>query len=225
MPKLRGDKNKGQEIILNANNVPIHGTLAVPENSEGIVIFAHGSGSGRFSPRNRYVAGMLQKAHIATLLIDLLSPEEEKADDITGEYRFNIDFLAARLLTITHYIEQDPVLKHLKIGYFGASTGSAGALVAAAQHPEPIEAIVSRGGRPDLAGESLMGVKSPVLLLVGGEDYQVVDLNKQALEKLTNVKNKELVIIPGATHLFEEPGKLEEAASYAKEWFKKYLTK
>lgn len=221
-----------QEVQINAEGVIIKGNLVVPQSARGIVIFAHGSGSGRFSPRNKLVAAVLNKSNVATLLIDLLTEEEEQEDEITREHRFNIDLLASRLIYATHFIQSEDwpleistqkITKKLKVGYFGASTGAAAALVAAAQLPERIEAIVSRGGRPDLAGEALGRVKAPTLLLVGGEDYQVIDLNKEALEKLTQVKNKELVIIPGVTHLFEEPGALEDVASYAVEWFKKYL--
>lgn len=217
------DKSLDQEVQINAEGVLINGNLNVPQKARGIVIFAHGSGSGRFSPRNKFVAEQLNASEIATLLIDLLSKEEERVDEVTREYRFNIDLLASRLVYATHFVNQNLQTQQLKVGYFGASTGAAAALVAAAQLPERTEAVVSRGGRPDLAGEALGRVTAPVLLLVGGEDDQVIDLNKQALEKLTNVKNKELVIIPGATHLFEEPGKLEDVANYAVEWFKKYL--
>lgn len=220
------------EVQISAEGVIIKGNLVVPQSARGIVIFAHGSGSGRFSPRNKLVADVLNKSNVATLLIDLLTEEEEQEDEVTREHRFNIDLLASRLVYATHFIQSEDwpleistqkITKKLKVGYFGASTGAAAALVAAAQLPERIEAVVSRGGRPDLAGEALGRVKAPTLLLVGGEDYQVIDLNKKALEKLTQVKNKELVIIPGATHLFEEPGALEDVASYAVEWFKKYL--
>lgn len=212
-----------EEIQINTEGLIINGTLVVPKRARGIVIFAHGSGSGRFSPRNKFVAEQLSQSDIATLLIDLLTEEEERVDEVSGEYRFNIDLLASRLVYATHFINQNPQTKLLKVGFFGASTGAAAALVAAAQLPERIEAVVSRGGRPDLAGEALGRVKAPILLLVGGEDHQVIELNKQALEKLDLVKNKELVIIPGATHLFEEPGALEDVADFATEWFKKYL--
>ncbi|KKR81349.1 MAG: hypothetical protein UU73_C0003G0088 [Candidatus Daviesbacteria bacterium GW2011_GWA1_41_61] len=218
-----GEQDLKQEIQINADGIIINGSLTLPQKARGIVVFAHGSGSSRFSPRNKFVASKLNKTDIATLLIDLLTEEEERVDEETREYRFNIDLLASRLVYATHFVNQSVSPKGLKVGYFGASTGAAAALVAAAQLPEGTSAIVSRGGRPDLAGEALGRVKAPVLLLVGGEDYQVIDLNKQTLKKLTQVKNKELVIIPGATHLFEEPGKLEDVASYAASWFKKYL--
>lgn len=217
------NKELNQEIDINAEGVIIKGNLAVPKKAQGIVIFAHGSGSGRFSPRNKFVASELNKANIATLLVDLLTEEEEKEDEITREHRFNIDLLASRLVYATHFVNLNPTTKSLRVGYFGASTGAAAAIVAAAQLPERIAAIVSRGGRPDLAGEALGRVKAPIMLLVGGADYEVIELSNQALSKLTRVKNKELVIIPGATHLFEEPGALEDVASYAVEWLKKYL--
>ena len=210
-------------VKINVDGISINGNLVIPWKARRIVIFAHGSGSGRFSPRNRFVADELNKSDIATLLIDLLTEEEEREDEVTMEYRFNIDLLASRLVYATHFVNQDSRTKGLHVGYFGASTGAAAALVAAAQLPDIIEAIVSRGGRPDLAGEALNRVKAPTLLLVGGEDLQVIDLNRQALDKLTEAQNRELVIITGATHLFEEPGKLEEVASHAVEWFKKYL--
>lgn len=221
-------KDKGTEKIskivrIPADFVTIEGILEVPAGARGIIIFAHGSGSGRFSPRNRFVASELNKSDIATLLIDLLTKEEEREDEVTGGYRFNIDLLGARVIDATHWLAENPTTKNMRVGYFGASTGAAAAIVAAAQLNGLVQALVSRGGRPDLAGEALGRVKAPVLLLVGGEDTSVIDLNKQALEKLTNTKNKELVIIPGATHLFEEPGKLEDVASHAVEWFKKYL--
>lgn len=219
-----------QEVQINAEGVIINGNLVVPEKSCGIVIFAHGSGSDRFSPRNKFVAEELNKSDIATLLVDLLTEEEEREDEESREYRFNIDLLASRLVYATHFVQSadwrlPPIdLKEgLTIGYFGASTGAAAAIVAAAQLEDRIKAIVSRGGRPDLAGEALERVTAPTLLLVGGEDTQVIDLNKQSLKKLVSVRNKELVIIPGATHLFEESGKLEDVASHAVDWFKKYL--
>lgn len=221
------DEDKGEniekDVQINAESVIINGNLNVPKKARGIVIFAHGSGSGRFSPRNKLVADVLNKSDIATLLIDLLTEEEEQEDETTREHRFNIDLLASRLVYSTHFVNQNSQTKDLKVGYFGASTGAAAAIVAGAQLSERVEAVVSRGGRPDLAGEALTKVKASVLLLVGGEDYQVIDLNKDALQKLTNVKNKELVIIPGATHLFKEPGTLELVADHATEWFKKYL--
>jgi dienelactone hydrolase len=218
-----GEKSLSQEVQIETEGKFIKGNLNVPEEAHGLVIFAHGSGSGRFSPRNRYVAEVLNRANMATLLIDLLTEDEEKEDEITGQYRFNIDLLAGRLVSSTRFTSENQFTRNLKVGYFGASTGTAAALVAAAQLPEKIEAVVSRGGRPDLAGEDLSKVETAVLFLVGGEDYPVIDLNKKALEKLTKAKDKKLVIVPGATHLFEEEGKLEEVAGHAAAWFDRYL--
>ena len=207
----------------NAKNI-IEGNLTIPNNSidvKGTVIFAHGSGSSRHSPRNQYVAQVLNNAGIATLLIDLLTKEEEKIDDITREHRFNIRLLARRLLISTDWISQDPKLQNLNIGYFGASTGAAAALVAASERTNAISAIVSRGGRPDLAGKEVLNhVQSPTLLIVGENDKQVIQLNKQALVQLSKIeKKKKLVIVPRATHLFEEAGTLEEVARLASGWF------
>jgi len=203
----------------------IEGNLTVPNTIDisvkGIVIFAHGSGSSRHSPRNKYVAKVLNDAGIATLLIDLLTSKEEAVDDITREHRFNIQLLAKRLLAATDWISQNDKFKALKIGYFGASTGAAAALVAAAERTSLVYAIVSRGGRPDLArSEILNRIESPTLLIVGEKDKQVIDLNESALKQLTKIeKKKKIVIIPKATHLFEEPGTLEEVAKVASGWF------
>lgn len=212
-----------EDVEIDAEEIKIKGNLAVPKKARGIVIFAHGSGSSRFSPRNRFVAEYLQKAGFATLLIDLLTEEEESVDEITGEFRFNINLLASRLMYAAHFVRGDERIKNLPVGYFGASTGAGAAIVAAAQLPGRIEAIVSRGGRPDLAEEALRRVDAATLLIVGGEDPQVIELNEWALARLSKAKNKEMVIIPGATHLFEEPGTLEEVADYAKRWFAEYL--
>ena len=203
----------------------IEGNLTVPNTIDisvkGIVIFAHGSGSSRHSPRNKYVAKVLNDAGIATLLIDLLTSKEEAVDDITREHRFNIQLLAKRLLAATDWISQNDKFKALKIGYFGASTGAAAAIVAAAERTNLVYAIVSRGGRPDLArSEILNRIESPTLLIVGEKDKQVIDLNESALKQLTKIeKKKKIVIIPKATHLFEEPGTLEEVAKVASGWF------
>ena len=205
-----------------AGTVTLEGNLVIPEGAKGIVLFAHGSGSSRHSPRNRYVAQVLQKAGLATLLFDLLTIKEEEVDMFTLEHRFNIDLLAQRLVGATDWILQNPATKNLRIGYFGASTGASAALVAAAERPDVVGAVVSRGGRPDLAGDALLNVKAPTLLIVGGEDYPVIDMNKEALEKLR--AEKKLVLVPGATHLFEEPGTLEEVARLATEWFKHHLS-
>jgi putative phosphoribosyl transferase len=203
----------------------IEGNLTVPNSLDidvkGIVIFAHGSGSSRHSPRNKYVAKVLNDAGIATFLIDLLTSKEEAVDDITREHRFNIQLLAKRLLAATDWVSQNDKFKALKIGYFGASTGAAAALVAAAERTRLVYAIVSRGGRPDLApSEILNRIESPTLLIVGEKDKQVIELNESALKQLSKIeKKKKIVIIPKATHLFEEPGTLEEVAKVASGWF------
>jgi len=212
-----------QEVEITIDDkVSIKSSLNVFERAKGIVLFAHGSGSGRFSQRNRYVAGVLEQAGIASLLIDLLTEEEETVDLVTRELRFDIDLLATRVVGATKWLLADSALSKLKIGYFGASTGAAAALVATAELGEDIAAVVSRGGRPDLAGEALANVKAPTLLIVGGNDFVVIDLNKRAMEQLAG--EKELVIVPGAGHLFEEPGALEQVAQHAANWFNQYLT-
>lgn len=195
--------------------------LVVPRDSGGLVIFAHGSGSSRLSPRNRHVARFLNEAGFATLLLDLLTQEEEDVDEYNREYRFDVELLAERLMGVVRWAQKDARLSHLGIGFFGASTGSAAALVAAARWPDPIAAIVSRGGRPDLAGDALPDVKAPTLLIVGAEDESVLELNRHAVESMRCVKK--LQIIPGATHLFEEPGALEEVSGLAMGWFEKHL--
>lgn len=206
-----------KEVSIVADSVVLPGTLALPENAPGIVIFAHGSGSSRFSPRNRYVAEVLQKAGIGTLLFDLLTREE----DLVYENRFNIELITERLVQATEWLDRQPEAQGLAFGYFGASTGAAAALKAAACLGPRLKAVVSRGGRPDLAMEVLDRVECPTLLIVGGLDEPVLSLNRRALEKLKGVKHLE--IIPGATHLFEEPGALEQVAETAASWFKKHL--
>jgi putative phosphoribosyl transferase len=203
-------------------SVQLQGDLVIPPGAQAIVLFAHGSGSSRHSARNRYVAQVLQQAALATLLFDLLTPEEEAVDARTGHLRFNIPFLAERLLAATDWVRRLKETHTFDIGYFGASTGAAAALAAAAERPADVGAIVSRGGRPDLAGSALRRVVAPTLLIVGGEDYPVIELNHQALD-LLGATEKQLIIIPGATHLFEEPGTLEEVARLASEWFARYL--
>ncbi len=209
-------------VSIKAGQITLEGNISVPEGSESIVLFAHGSGSSRLSQRNRFVAEELNKKGVATLLFDLLTPEEENVDLQTAHLRFDIQLLARRLVETTDWVLKNPDLASLKIGYFGASTGGGAALVAASERPRVVKAVVSRGGRPDLAGKSLADVKCPTLLIVGGYDEPVIELNKQALALLKS--EKKLVIIPGATHLFEERGKLEEVARYACDWFLKYLT-
>jgi putative phosphoribosyl transferase len=208
-------------VKITAGEVFLHGNLLIPEQARGLVAFAHGSGSGRHSPRNQYVAGLLRKAKLATLLFDLLTLDEEAEDLITGKPRFDIGMLARRLVATTDWLQSNEQTRHFRLGYFGASTGAAAALVAAAERPEIVGAVVSRGGRPDLAGPALVRVKAPTLLIVGGNDFPVIDMNREALAKLRT--EKELVIVPGATHLFEEPGTLEQAARLASDWFVKHL--
>jgi pimeloyl-ACP methyl ester carboxylesterase len=202
--------------------VILEGNLGIPEGALGVVLFAHGSGSGRHSPRNRFVARQLRAAGLATLLIDLLTEDEEAVDQYTAHLRFDIGLLADRLVGATDWVAKDPRTAGLSVGYFGASTGAGAALVAAAQRPERVGAVVSRGGRPDLAGDALPLVRAPTLLIVGGDDEPVIGLNKEALAQL-GTPVKQLVIVPGASHLFEEPGKLEEVARLAADWFTRHL--
>ena len=208
-------------VRIPVGSVVVEGNLVVPSDATGIVIFAHGSGSSRFSTRNKYVAKFLNAQKIGTLLFDLLTYEEDQADIETAEYRFNIDLLAERLIGATEWLKKDPLTKNLCFGYFGASTGAAAALIGAAKLPNDIEAVVSRGGRPDLAANYLPRVAAPTLLLVGGLDREVIELNKMAMEQMS--AEKKLIIVPGATHLFEEPGKLEEVAKLSSDWFIRYL--
>ena len=204
-------------VRIPAGKAILEGNLVMPDGAKGLVLFAHGSGSGRFSPRNQYVAKLLNKAGIATLLIDLLTKEEEAVDMRTSEFRFDIDLLSERLIAATEWIKNNPSTKNLALGYFGASTGAAAALRAAAEFPEDVKAVVSRGGRPDLSMEYLSKVRASTLLLVGGRDTAVLELNKQAMKNL--LSEKKLEIVPGASHLFEEPGKLEEVARLSIDWF------
>ena len=208
-------------VHVTAGSITLEGDLAVPENAYGVVLFAHGSGSSRHSPRNRYVAGELQRRGLATLLIDLLTTEEEQVDMRTAHLRFDIGLLANRLMVATDWLGRNAQTGPLKLGLFGASTGAAAALVATTERPERVAAVVSRGGRPDLAGAALSHVGAPTLLIVGGDDVPVIGLNRQAYAKL-NVE-KRLEIVPGASHLFEEPGTLEEVARCAGDWFEQYL--
>ncbi len=200
----------------------IYGTLVIPEEAWGAVIFAHGSGSSRHSPRNVFVARTLHHVGLATLLVDLLTPAEERVDQFTAQHRFDIGLLTDRLLASTSWIQKNCGRYDFEYGYFGASTGAAAALKAAARR-EDIGAVVSRGGRPDLAGPELARVKAATLLIVGGLDHPVIELNQAALEKLRRATHKELTIVPGATHLFEEKGALTEVANLAAEWFVRYL--
>ena len=205
------------ELRISAGSVSLDGALTVPDQMSSVVLFAHGSGSSRHSPRNQFVARELNQAGLATLLFDLLTPEEEAEDMDTARYRFNIDLLAERLVYATRWILEQKQTSHLPIGYFGASTGGGAALVAAAERPRDVNAVVSRGGRPDLAGDLLSRVQAPTLLIVGGRDEVVIELNQQAQRKMScEVK---LEIVPGATHLFEEPGALDRVAKLASNWF------
>jgi dienelactone hydrolase len=206
-----------------AGTVTLEGDLTLPEGSLGVVLFAHGSGSSRHSPRNRRVAGLLNEARLATLLVDLLTADEEIADRRTGHLRFDIGLLAERLVEAADWLGRQPGTRDLALGCFGASTGAAAALVAAAARPHAVCAVVSRGGRPDLAGPSLPLVRAPTLLIVGGDDTPVLELNRKAYERLHG--EKRLVVIPGATHLFEEPGALDQVARDAREWFEQHLVR
>ncbi|HXG59509.1 MAG TPA: dienelactone hydrolase family protein [Thermoanaerobaculia bacterium] len=210
-----------QEVHVPAAGVTLAGNLAVPPSARGVVLFAHGSGSSRHSRRNRYVARVLQEAGLATLLIDLLTPAEERIDDVTRNLRFDIRMLADRLIGATEWLAGEDSTRDLRVGYFGASTGAGAALVAASRIPERTSAVVSRGGRPDLAGAALPLVKAPTLLIVGGNDHGVIELNEQAYRQLRC--ERQLEIVPGATHLFEEPGALEKVAELARDWFLRYL--
>lgn len=213
--------DKEHPIIIPIKDIHIDGLLYIPKNARGLVIFVHGSGSSRFSVRNQHVAKVLNEAKLATLLFDLLTPEEDAIDSRTSELRFNIELLATRLIDVTNWCVKNLVTNNFVIGYFGASTGGGAAIVAAAKESSIVKAVVSRGGRPDLAGKSLSLIDAPTLLIVGGDDAPVIELNQSALLKMNCIK--ELKIIPGATHLFEEPGTLDKVAFLAKEWFVKYL--
>jgi dienelactone hydrolase len=208
-------------VHVRIDSVALDGNLLVPSSATGIVLFAHGSGSSRFSSRNRYVASTLRQGNLGTLLIDLLTPLEEARDNVTAKLRFDIGMLADRLAGTVEWLRARPELLEKKIGLFGASTGGGAALVAAAAKPKLIHAVVSRGGRPDLAGAALPRVEAPTLLIVGGDDTQVITMNRQAYDQLRC--ERRLEIVPGATHLFEEPGTLERVAELARDWFTRHL--
>jgi len=208
-------------ITIKAEGVNLEGLLTFPQSAKGLVVFVHGSGSSRFSSRNQYVATIMNQAGLATLLFDLLTPEENQIDDITREYRFDIELLSQRTIATIDWLKEHPELKNLSIGLFGASTGAAAALNAAEQRHNEVKCVVSRGGRPDLAMPSLPNVLAPTLLIVGSLDTEVLHLNKLAKQAMQ--AKCDILIIDGATHLFEEPGTLQEAASTAKEWFMEYL--
>ncbi len=216
-PELQLDET----ISIPSGRVKLEGELKIPKGATGIVLFAHGSGSSRHSPRNQYVARVIREAGVGTLLFDLLTKEEEAIDAYTGELRFNIDFLSHRLVDATNWVTSQAATQHLRIGYFGASTGAAAALIAAVELSNIVAGVVSRGGRPDLAGNALGRVKAPTLLIVGGNDDVVIQLNEEAYARLRG--EKELKIVPGATHLFEEPGTLEQAARLASDWCRRKL--
>jgi putative phosphoribosyl transferase len=217
MPALT-DRDAGL-IHVDAAGVPLEGNLIIPSGATGVVLFAHGSGSSRFSSRNRHVALVLRDGGLGTLLIDLLTPQEELVDTRTAHLRFDISMLADRLVGTTEWLAREH--PNLKVGLFGASTGGGAALVAAARVPDRIHAVVSRGGRPDLAGPALPHVKAPTLLIVGGDDLPVIQMNREAYDQMTTTRRME--IVPGASHLFEEPGTLEAVARLASDWFQRYL--
>jgi pimeloyl-ACP methyl ester carboxylesterase len=209
------------EQIVRVAGIGLAADVVVPESAPGVVVFAHGSGSSRHSPRNRFVAGELQRAGLATVLADLLTAQEEQLDGPTGRLRFDIGLLAARVIAIVDRVVRHDPTAGLPVALFGASTGAAAALVAASQRPDTVAAVVSRGGRPDLAGDRLRAVRQPTLLIVGGRDDVVIQLNRRALEHLGG--EARLEIVPGATHLFEEPGALEQVAGLARDWLVRHL--
>jgi putative phosphoribosyl transferase len=221
MPHVTDLKMDEGTVRITAGTATLDGNLTIPKGAQAVVLFAHGSGSSRHSPRNRVVAKLLNEAKLATLLVDLFTPDEEEIDLHTAHLRFDIELLAERLAGATDWLMHYPDTRRLPIGYFGASTGAAAALVAAARQPDAVEAVVSRGGRPDLAGAALEHVCAPTLLIVGENDLVVIDLNVAAYAQLRC--EKQLVIVPGATHLFEESGALEEAAVLARKWFERHL--
>ena len=212
-----------QEVSVPAEKVKLKGQLSLPEHSTGIVLFAHGSGSGRHSPRNIYVARTLASAGLATLLFDLLTEDEEKQDSYSGRFRFDVALLGRRLVSGSDWIRSNPATKSLPVGYFGSSTGAAAAIIAATERSDTVGAIVCRGGRVDLAGPALLHVKAPTLLIVGGKDTPVLAINREAMGKIA--AEKQLVVVPGASHLFEEPGALAEVAHLAANWFILHLSK
>jgi putative phosphoribosyl transferase len=222
MPLVSAVGDMENDVQIPVRGATLHGNLTMPGNPLGFVLFVHGSGSSRHSPRNRFVADTLNRAGLGTLLFDLLTPEEESVDTYTREHRFDIALLAERLGLATEWLAQDPVVRDLRIGYFGSSTGGGAALVAAAERPARVSAIVSRGGRPDLAGSSLPNVLAPTLLIVGSRDELVIQLNLEAMRQMQCEVKLELVT--GATHLFSEPGTLERVADLAADWFVRHTT-
>lgn len=222
MTQPRSAGTTDHPVRIPAGSVTLDGDLAIPPGAAGLVVFAHGSGSGRRSPRNRAVAQVLHGGGIATLLMDLLTPDEERADQADAHLRFDIRLLADRLVAAIEWLAFQQDTNQLSVGLFGASTGGGAALVAAAERPERVIAVVSRGGRPDLAGDALTRVTAPTLLIVGGNDPQVLDLNRAAMERLA-ASPKRLEVVAGATHLFEEPGALDTVAALSRDWFARYL--
>ncbi len=224
---MRGAMNKtnteNRYVQILSTGVRLEGIVSIPDDARGFVVFVHGSGSSRHSPRNQYVAQTLQEGGLATLLFDLLTAYEEESEMQTRHLRFNIDLLAHRTAGVLEWLDLQPFAYGLKRGLFGSSTGAAAALMAAAELPEQVGAVVSRGGRPDLAGATLPGVEAPTLLIVGGSDEVVIDLNEQALARMSPGAEKKLVVVPGASHLFEESGALEHAARLARDWFQGHL--
>jgi putative phosphoribosyl transferase len=218
---MEGEDIEENWVRIETDWAELEGDLRVPEGAEGIVVFVHRSGSSRFSPRNRFVAKHLREGGLATLLMDLLTSEEDEVDRRTREYRFNIELLTERVIGATRWLRTQPEARGLKIGYFGSSTGAAAALKAAARQPGTVSAVVSRGGRPDLAGQALRNVQAPTLLIVGGADEPVIALNRQAQKEMK--AKTELEIVEGAGHLFAEPGTLEQVARLARQWFVHYL--
>jgi pimeloyl-ACP methyl ester carboxylesterase len=215
-------ENRSVQIL--SMGVRLEGFISIPDEPKGLVVFVHGSGSSHHGPRNQYVAQTLQDRGLATLLFDLLTVSEETTDWRTRHLRFDIDLLARRTTGVLEWLDLQPFAYGLRRGLFGASTGAAAALIAAAELPEKVDAIVSRGGRPDLAGEALAKVQAPTLLIVGGHDEVVIDLNEQAIAQMQPGIDKKLIIVPGASHLFEEPGTLEDAAQLARDWFLTHLS-
>lgn len=219
--KFVREKFAEKTVGIPVGDILLKGDVALPKDAEGLVIFAHGSGSSRLSPRNKAVAQVILEAGVGTLLFDLLTRAEELSEDENGHLRFDIPFLAGRLNEVKNWVERQPELKSLRTGYFGSSTGAGAALVAAANEPNRVGAVVSRGGRPDLAGPALPAVEAPTLLIAGSRDHQVLKLNEEAYDQL--ICEKELKVIPGATHLFEEQGALDQVALLAASWFAKHL--
>lgn len=217
-------KTENREVQILSTGVRLEGMVSIPQEAMGLVLFVHGSGSSRHSPRNQFVAQTLQEGGLATLLFDLLTPEEEQIDQRTRHLRFDVDLLARRTTGALEWLDLQPYARELKRGLFGSSTGAAAALIAAAELPEKVDAVVSRGGRPDLAGPALPKVQAPTLLVVGGHDEVVINLNEQSLAQMQPAAEKKLMIVPGASHLFEEPGTLEYAARLARDWFQRHLS-